>query len=477
MGSRQHAGVLCARTQSDGVRMQRGPSKTRAVIEGLVEDLGGSDPQRVEEARETLVSMGSRPIRSLIRALDSEDDRLRVQAIALLGLLGSAEAGPAVSAQLHDDSSSVRRAAALALARLEANHAIPSLEALLRREERTRVRVAAVQALVRKLQTGHETALRAILSRLADPDEEESVRLAAMNAVPWIASPSDVPAANALLTELTHSGQREVAARARRMLEDPPRTRLEPWAMEKLIVKLGSARHVTWSRAVSLLGRAGGAVTEPLVQAMLARSDEPAFARRCVLVLSELSPRQLERLGPYLDLLDEPVVLEALIDVIEAVEGRALLARLGSLIQRLAKGSEAKGPGPCARVRIRAHEALARAGSRLAAADLRDLLEDERFPVDVDLVRCAGLIGTRLEIPSLLAAHARSKGLARLAVRETITEVALRERLRRNDRLIGRLPKAQRDTLLEMLVAPKKKTGRKALGSARRRPHDEDATR
>ena len=253
------------------------------------------------------------------------------------------------------------------------------------------------------------------------------------------------------------------------MLDDPRRSRLEPWALERLIERLASPRHVTWSRAVTLLGRAGGTATEPLVQAMLARPDRPEFARRVSLVLRELSPRQLERLGPYLELLEEPLVLETLIDVVEAVQGPALMARLGSLVQRLAETTEAEGPGPCAGVRLRAHLALARSGSRMAIADLRTLLEDGRFPVRGEVARCAAMIGTRQDLPSLLEAYARSKGLSRLAVREAVIEIAYRERIRRNDKLIGRLGDRDRRALLDMLVAPKKKTGRKALGQVRDR--------
>ncbi len=435
--------------------MTRHPVFSGAFAEHL-SALASADSQQIESAREALVAGGGSAVRALVRTLDTDDDRLRVRAIGLLGLLGDARAARPLAALLFDHSATVRRAAAGALARISSEVTVPALVGYLRREPALGLRRVAVRALVRLVQTGHEEPIRALLDVAADTEQPSSLRAAALDAMPFIAVSDDessVAASRTLLLGLANEPAAEVATKARRLLDSSELPRVEPWAMERLLRDLASERQHVWRRALALLGRIGGAVTEPTVQALLAHPQDREFARRCVLVLRGLSSRQLARLGPHLDAVADPIPLEALVEIAASCASRALLARLAALIDRLAALSERDGPQRTARARARAHLALARAGSRLAISDLRRILEDPRFPIGPDVIEAASTIGTRHELSSLLRAYMRTRGVHRLALHDAFRDVAQRERIRRTDRTVAVLPADERRAAMQILGA------------------------
>ncbi|GEM_PF-1462805 len=453
MSSRPHQG-----SPADEVLASRVPRGPEARLRAWIEAISSGDAAEAEAAQEGLVSLGGRAVRPLLRCLERDDDRTRLRAIGLLGLLGDPRAAEPLAALLHDSSEKIRRSAATALGRIASPLVVPTLAALLRRETAPRVRLAATRALVRLVQAGHEEALPPALERLADRREEPRVRMAAMEAIPWAPGEELSREGRSLLERLARERRGPVPRKARRMLASAPRPRLDPWVLERLLDDLGSRRLATWRQAVAQLRRAGSAVVEPLVQAMLDRPGDREYARRVVLVLRSLSSRQLGRLGPYLDLVRDPVHLAALVEVVEEAGSRALLARLAGFVGRLARLREevpADEARALDRVRHRAHLALARAGSRLGIADLRRILEDTAQPLAPEIAEAIGLIGTRGDLPAMLRAYRRARGMTRLALRDAVLQVARRERVRRTGRFLDSLELAERRAAREILGAPR----------------------
>ncbi|MCU0230709.1 MAG: HEAT repeat domain-containing protein [Acidobacteria bacterium] len=441
-------------------------SAARNRIDPLLTGLASADPEAAGAAKEALVADPPRAVPLLVACLDADDDRLRLRSISLLGLLGDERAGRPLASLLHDPSPLVRQRAAGALARVSSPDTVATLARLLAREPEARVRHVAVRSLARLAQTGHENASRPLLERLADDAEDPRVRIAALEAVPWLVGRGGAAPVRALLERLATDASGAVAQRARRILSSQSRPRLEAWAIQRLLEDLGCPRLGSWRRAIAQLGRAGGGIVEPAVLALLARPTDREYARRVVFLLKELSPRQLTRIGGYLDLVREPVPLETLVEIASHAGGRSIVVRLAALVRSLAD-DEAAGPGPLHGARARAHLALAQAGSRIAADDLRVLLEDRRFPVRPELVQAAAIVGTRRELGSLLRAYRRARGMTRLALREAVLAVLRREKIRRTDRSLLALEAADRKAALEILGLPRPARPRPVLASPR----------
>lgn len=419
----------------------------RGPLSQCIDTLASADPIEAERAEERLAAAGADALPLLVRALENQAERTRLRALSLLALLADRSAVRAVAAQLHDPSAQVRRRAALVLARSPGATSVTALTRLLARERELLVRVAAVRALTGLIQTGQDEALRPVFDRLSDVDEHPRVRRAALMALAWLPlSPTDQSARDALLRRLASGPDREVAGRARRMLASPPRGRLESWAVDRLLADLEADRLAVWRPAVTLLSRGGGAIVEPVMQAVLAHATDREYARRCTLVLKALSSRQLARLGPYLDRVDDPIPLEALVVVSATAGSRALQARLAALIDRLARQ-----PADEAHDRIRqlAHQALASAGCRLAIEDLCRVLEDRRIALRRELADAVAPIATRHELQPLLRAYLRSRGVTRLTVRETLQTVVRREKIRLTDRAVTALEPTEHRALVE----------------------------
>lgn len=441
-------------------------SAARNQADPLLKGLASADPGAAGAAKEALVADPPRAVPLLVASLDADDDRLRLRSISLLGLLGDARAARPLASLLHDPLPLVRQRAAGALARLPSPDTVAALARLLGREPEARVRHVAVRSLARLAQTGHDSASRPLLERLSDQAEDPRVRVAALEAVPWMAGRTGAASVRALLERLASDSSALVSQRAQRLLASNVRPRLEAWAILRLLDDLTSPRLGAWRRAIAQLGRAGGAVLEPAVHALLARPHDREYARRVVLLLKELSPRQLARVGSYLDLVREPVPLETLVEIASHAGGRAIVIRLAALVRALAE-EEADGPGPRHGARVRAHLALAQAGSRIASDDLRSLLEDRRFPVRVELVQAAAVVGTRRELAPLLRAYRRARGMTRLALRDAVLSVLRREKIRRTDRSLLALEAADRRAALEILGLPRPARPRAVLSPAR----------
>jgi HEAT repeat protein len=419
--------------------------------------LASEDQAQANEAKEALIAAGDDALEALIEALDDEDEVLRIRALSLLALLGSPRTAAAVAAQLHDPSPRVRQRAAAALARIPSSRSVPALRKLLERDRNARVRTVAVRSLIRLVQTGRDEALSVLMHVMSDPEEISQVRGTALGVMPWVLVSDEhdtARPARAMLERLARDPDASLAARARKMIDSPPQPRLEPWVVARLLEDLGSRRLGVWQRAVTILGRGGAQIVEPLLETMFQRREDEAYARRGALVLKGLSARQLVRAAPYFERLDAPVPLRALIDVAGETGARPLLLAVAHLIETAAHASNGEIQGRALdEVRQRAHLSLARAGSRLAIGDLRRLLDGGTSSLTPPAIEAAALVGARSELIPLFHAYRRSRGVKRLAIRDAVWQICRRERIRRNDRCLAKLEEADRRAAREILGA------------------------
>jgi HEAT repeat protein len=172
-----------------------------------------------------------------------------------------------------------------------------------------------------------------------------------------------------------------------------------------------------------------------LIAGMRSHQRDPEFASRAAMVLKGLGPRRLRAVADHLDAVLEPLPLEVLVDVVASLEDRPSTYRLKGVIESLDARSASvngyAGPDPYARVRGKAHLALARLGSRVAISDLKRTLSDPARRVDGDLLAALGRIGTRDELPDLLRAYRREDPWIRGRIREVFWQIVKREKIRR----------------------------------------------
>jgi HEAT repeat protein len=447
-----------------------GPSDSSPSLAFWLSRLAGAEQSQAAEAKEALIAAGDEAIPALIEALDDEDETLRTRTLSLLALLGSPKTAAPVAALLHDSSPRVRQRAAGALARIPAPGSVPALRKVLERDRNARVRTVAVRSLIRLVQTGRDEALSVLLDVMSDPSEVSQVRRAALAVMPWVLVGDDqenAQPARAMLDRLANDPDPSTAARARRMIEAPPRSRLEPWVVARLLEDLGSRRLGVWQRAVTILGRGGAQIVEPLLDTMFQRHEDETYARRGRLVLQGLSGRQLVRAAPYFQHLDAPIPLRVLIELAGDTGSRPLLLAVSELIERIAEAEEREPSRQLDEVRQLAHLSLARAGSRLAVADLRSILDGGTASLRREAIEAAARIGTRTELIPLFHAYRRSRGVKRLAIRDAVAEICRREKIRRNDRCLGGLNEADERAAREILGAAPPNRKRPPRGNRR----------
>jgi HEAT repeat protein len=432
--------------------------------------LASEDQAQADEAKEALIAAGDEAVPALVDALDGEDEELRIRALSLLALFGSPRTAAPVAAQLHDSSPRVRQRAAGALARIPSSRSVPALRKVLERDRNARVRTVAVRSLIRLVQTGRDEALSVLMHVMSDPEEISQVRRAALAVMPWVIVSGDCDAAQparAMLQRLARDPDPPLAERARKMLDQPPQSRLEPWVVAHLLEDLGSRRLGVWQRAVAILGRGGAQIVEPLLDTMFQRREDETYARRGALVLKGLSARQLVRAAPYFGRIDAPIPLRALIDLAGETGSRPLLLAVARLIETVSGESGADLDARALDdVRQRAHLSLARAGSRLAIDDLRQLLDaGGTANIGPAAIEAAARVGARSELIPLFHAYRRSRGVKRLAIRDAVWEICRREKIRRNDRCLGRLEEADRRAAREILGAARNNRTRRRPSS------------
>ena len=117
-------------------------------INELVRRLGSRKQVAVDAARARLSVIGARSVEALIEALDGDNDRIRVNALQLLALIGDSRGREPLAAMLLDRNPAIRVNAARGLARFPSRNSVTALERALLNEDHAEVREASVHGLL-----------------------------------------------------------------------------------------------------------------------------------------------------------------------------------------------------------------------------------------------------------------------------------------------------------------------------------------
>lgn len=423
------------------------PRSRANELSELVLRLGSRNRAAVDAARARLAIIGPRAVDILIDALEGGEARLRARVMPLLALIQDGRARGPLLAMLLDRSSRLREIAARSLGRFSSDECVAALSRAFSRERSERVRIAIVQSLIDQYDAGQDQALCHVLEVMHDRRLPRAVRIAALSLLPKL-RPGARRSIVQQLAQDADAGFRESLTEKEKVaaVEAEPQQRIRATLDE-----LGAADYAVWNRAVECLASIGVAVVEPLAQQMQSRSHDPDYCKRAGMAFRAMGPRRARAIADAMERVSESLPLQVMIETIGTLGERAQIYRLKELLDRLAARERAADWDPLQRARAMAHLELARIGSRVAIADLRDALADRDRRIELELLSAVELVGNREEIPVLLAAFAREDDLTRERVREAVLKILKRERIRRNHTMFRDLGREQRRALMEIL--------------------------
>jgi len=399
----------------------------------------------------------------MIEALEGTNNRVRARVMPLLAAIGDPRGREPLIAMLLDRNARMRLIAARCLARFPSPDSVAALERSLEKEKRKDVRIAAVHGLVEQYSGGQDGAIRRVLDILLDAEENCDVRVAAFSLLRALR----LSQRRSIVRRLCSDESETVRLHATRFAASPaPNPAPTQEEMRGWLERLGDDDYAVWNESVQRLTACGAEVIDPLVDTMRVHAERPEYCTRAGIVLKSLGPRRGRALGQALERVVEPLPLQTLIEVIGALGEKSLIYRLKDLIDRLAGQPRGEtGFDPCLRVRARAHVELARIGSRVAIADLREALNRVDGPTDFDMLSAVAKIGKRDELPLLLRAWRREDEFTRRKIAEAVRSIMKRERIRRNARILQILLPEERTALGRILPPaeprPRRTTARK----------------
>lgn len=444
------------RRRSSLSRRDSGGRPDRREISDLVCALDGADPVRQESLKEQIIACGTGAVDTLVRALDSEKRSIRTIIIYLLSQIREPRAREPIVSQLHDQDPGVREAAARALALLPCGQSIQPLERLVRQDPQIEVRITAARTLVDLFQAGFEEGVGTLIATLYDTGADRRLRIAALSILPLLRGRERQD----MVRHLRDEKDPEIASRAR-LLEGASGKAGTPdeQAIRRALRDLASASSELQDRALGTLIEAGVTVIQPLVQEMLWRYDDAEYCRRAGRVLRGLGARQLRPVAEYLEILEEPNPLEVIVDALGWIEDKRHLYRLKDLIDRLGR-LITREPGDLSaqgleRVRAKAHLQLAKIGSRVAIADLKETLRSPVRKVHVEHLLSVARIGKQEELADLLHAFGKEEPWMRERIRQVFQDIKKRERIRLTSRLFASYTAEENDALRELLSRPR----------------------
>jgi hypothetical protein len=439
-------------------------------IRDHVRQLASNKKSRVNEARAQLSIIGGRAVEPLIEALEGDQPRIRARVMPLLAIIQDPRGRDPLIAMLLDRDDRMRRIAARSLGRFPSPASVAALNRLLEREEHPKVRKTAVQSLVEQYAAGQPQALCRALEILLDRSAGDSTRLGAFSLLRELPKRQRA----SVLARLKRDPRKKIRKKAEELEAAKP-ARYKASQTRAWIEELGAERYDTWMEALQRLRKCGARVVAPLVDEMHERANELDFCARAGILLRALGPRGAAAVSAALDRVSRPYPAQVLVETVGALGIKPLTYRLKDLIDRLAERRGAAEPGeledgdgfgPWLRVRARAHLELARLGSRVAIADLRDAFEGLDRRVDLELLAAMRLIGKRDEIGLLLSAYHEEDSFARERIAQVVRTIMKRERIRRNSRVFDSLDAQQRLALARVLLttAPRRRPRRAPAG-------------
>jgi HEAT repeat protein len=339
---------------------------------------------------------------------------------------------------------------------------VAALERSLEKEKRKDVRIAAVHGLVEQYSGGQDGAIRRVLDILLDTEEDCDVRVAAFSLLRALR----LNQRRSIVRRLCDDRSETVREHAMQFAASPaPNSAPSLEEMQGWLERLGDDDYPVWNESVQRLSACGAEVIDPLVDAMRINAERPEYCSRAGIVLKSLGPRRGRALGQALERVVEPLPLQTLIEVIGSLGEKSLIYRLKDLIDRLAGQPRGEtGFDPCLRVRAMAHVELARIGSRVAIADLREALNRADGRTDFDMLSAVAKIGKRDELPLLLRAFRREDEFTRRKIAAAVRSIMKRERIRRNARILQTLLPEERIALEQILPPPDSRPRRAKAG-------------
>ncbi len=375
-------------------------------IERLIAALGSADAARRESAVARLTLLGERAVDALLRALPGSSPQALIAALTLLERRAPERAFDAVLALIEHDDPEVATRAVEVVAAYPGRAVVRSLATVARARagRPVGVRCAAVVALGRLYDGGLLAALDPLVQVLLDEKQEEAPRLAAL------ASLRGLPPADLGPIVRRLRGTRSTALAAELSPLDLPASRLpESPAVEKLLARLTHATET--SPAVLRIGRQ----------------------------LAELGEAAIAPIHATLSSTDSPLVIRILADALSEIRSVRSIPLVHETLRRGAVHPGAADDSAWCEARAHLHLTLAALGSRLALYDLRELLGRRPFLGGSALLAAAASVGEISLVGPLVAlAHDAPEWVP--VCRQTLAVVAEREGLRRDARLLRRIP-------------------------------------
>jgi len=364
------------------------PSAGKRIKEWL-QRLDRGAPAERESAIARLTLLGPRTLPEIEAFVVGAGAAGRLAALDLLERLGEARALPLVLTLTSDEDDEVARRAIEVAAAYPEPRTARALAAVLSAGSGLR-RQAAARGLAQLQGQGLVEAVDPLLGLLLDTDEDETLRLGALESLSSLDVRSLAPALRAL----------------------------------------GRDRSPAISRAATALARRRPTAKEPEPQSQ-PQVDVPTLLRR--LASPDLSSSEVKP------------VLDALV----RQRSPSVLALLGRQLEALPPEAPGAGAEGLARSKARIHLALAALGSRIALHDLREMLKARPLYAARDLLAAAAPVGDASLVPALAAIAHDEKHLAATAA-TAFKAIAEREKLRRTSRVIAALRPAHRATLLAL---------------------------
>jgi HEAT repeat protein len=373
------------------------PSAGKRIKEWL-QRLDSTAAAERESAIARLTLLGPRTLPEVLRFVGGATRTGRLAALDLLERLAEARALPLVLALASDEDDEVARRAIEIAAGYPEPRTARALAAVLSAGSGVR-RQAAVLGLAHLHFQGLVEAVDPLLGVLLDAEEDEALRLGA-------------------LESLSSLDERSLAPALRALTRDPSRA-------------LARA-------AMALAGRLPAAKDpEPQVKPP---ADVPTLIAR--LTSPDLSSSEMK------------TVLDALVEQ-RSPAALSLLARRLEALTPEARGSGGEG---LARSKARIHLALGALGSRIALHDLREMLKARPLYAARDLLAAAHPVGDASLVPALAAIAHDEPRLAGAAA-TAFKAIAEREKLRRTSRAIVGLRPAHRTALLALWASARATSG------------------
>jgi HEAT repeat protein len=402
------------------------PSRRREVQE-LIAELGSGSAARRDSAVARLTLLGERAVAPLLASLAAASPLARREALRVVERLRDPRAIPEILALAGSDAPEVATRAVEVSALFPEPRVARALARLVEAAAPA-VRRAVTLALARLHGAGLVEATDALLDLLLDEDEDDELRLIALEALSslegksWTrvldrlrASRSARVAERVVKLARSHAGEPDAAGQALR--EDVDRA-------------VRGAGGVEATVAARLVGR-GLPAAELLLERLRARTD-PEHAGRIAVLLRRFDPRIVDAIHRLLPELEGPAVLAVLAGVLGHFQAPGSIPALHRVLERLGQ-ADRRRPAEVALAKARIHLELARLGSRIALYDLREMLAARPAGATELLLDAAARVGDATLLPALAAVAAEDPA-SREPCAAAIAAIVRREGLRRGSR-------------------------------------------